>query len=152
MTTIRQQVFVPYGSIPLDVVLQQIRNVWSSDSEVLDDTMIYAKGSITTTEWFRLDVDSDVASWNDVSLDADGSHIVISSDAGVYFSSNSGGQWTHYNPGDLEEAISSVEISAEGDIAVALGKTSGKSGKIWVFDPAEGEWFGVALVGEGAPE
>lgn len=141
ITTIKQQVFVPYGDTDLDETLAQIRNTWENA-----DTLLYAETSEIRWErpWDAMDVEAGTSSWNDADVDEDGSFMVIAGDEGLYASTNTGSSWSKETP--EAEVFIQVACDASSGKAVALGNTTRSDGEIWTTNDFGANWSSVSIV------
>ena len=139
ITTLRQQVFVPYGTQDLADTLEQIRDTWENDG-----TILYSESAEVWWDrpWDHMPIAA-ITSWNDAAIDLDGSFMLVVSDAGIYVSTNTGSNWTAKTP-DTEDFLQ-VSCSSSSGKAVVLGEESLDYGKIWVSSDAGANWSQVSL-------
>jgi len=135
ISTIKQQVFVPYGTEDIDTVLKQIRDEWTEEN-----TILYSSESTIFWDrpWVLLPVKAGVLSWNDASVGTDGEYIGIVSDEGIYVSTDGGDNWTETDPGT--ETYSSVRVAGTSGDGVAVGDTTKASGKVWTTANSGANW------------
>ena len=139
ITSITQQVFVPYGTSDLADTLEQIRDTWANE-----DTLLYSESVEVWWDrpWDHMPIAA-ITSWNDAAIDLDGSFMLVVSDAGIYVSTDTGGSWAAKTP-DTEDFLK-VSCSSSSGKAVVLGEESLDYGKIWVSSDAGANWSEVSL-------
>jgi len=143
ITTLKQQVFVPYGDADLADVLIQIRDTWGAGNGSAE-TILYSESVEVWWDrpWDHMPIAA-ITSWNDAAIDLDGSFMLVVSDAGIYVSIDTGGSWAAKTP-DTEDFLQ-VSCSSSSGRAVVLGEESLDYGKIWVSSDAGANWSQVSL-------
>lgn len=142
ITTIKQQVFVPYGNPDLDEVMQQIRDNWQNE-----DTILYASDSVIrwNRPWSPLDVKAGISGWNDASLGSDGEFMGIAGDASLYVSTDGGDNWTETDPGTAP--YTGIRVAGTSGKAVAVGQS-----EIWVSTDSGSSWTEKTIDDTGSSE
>ena len=147
ITTLRQQVFVPYGESDLADTLEQIRDTWENDGTILYSEYAEIKWD---RPWDPMDVKAGVSSWNDASAGTTGAFLGIASDDGLFTSINTGTDWTETDPGT--ENYSAIRVAGTSGQVVAVGDTTKADGTVWTSTDSGANWSKSTVVGDGDDE
>lgn len=114
ITTIKQQVFVPYGTAGIADILEQIADTWTNT-----DTMLYTETNkllLWNRPWSAMNVASGISAWQCSALDDDGSLMFIADETKVYYSSDTGASWASVTPG-ASSGVTTTKIRIGGATA-----------------------------------
>jgi len=124
----------PAGVIQLDDTLQQVSPTWVDANSILyaSQLNIFWYGT-----WEKMDI-ANVNSWNESSINNDGSFLVITADTGIYYSTDGGNSWNQTDPNG--ESYIQTNCADSGGKAVVLGEDSRQDGKILVTNNSGQTW------------
>lgn len=114
-------------------------DAWSSADTIMYSSVLQI---FWDHQWTLLSI-ANIATWNDLDTDTDGSFALLASDSGIYVSSDSGSSWAQKDPGS--ETYSCVNCSGASGNATALGEDSAEDGKMWKSTNYGVSWSSVSI-------